>query len=107
MLSKLDYTNKKSKLQILRTLNYNGQVGFPESPEITEITENFTEVTNYLTKLKENINKLCLEKISRQKAVRIKFALDSAFLNMLYEINRNQQKALLITLYSRLLIANI
>ena len=42
-LSKLDYINQKSKLYILRTLNYNGQV----------ITKNFTKVTKYLTKLKE------------------------------------------------------
>ena len=46
LLSKLDHINKKSKLYILRTLNYNGQV----------ITENFTKVTKYLTKLKETIN---------------------------------------------------
>ena len=42
---------------------------------------------------------LCLRKISRQKAVRIKFSVDSAFSNMLYGKKRkpgnagNQQKA--------------
>ena len=46
-----------------------------------------------------NINKLCFGKISRKKAVRIKFSVDSAFSNMLYGKKRkpgnagNQQKA--------------
>ena len=59
------------------------QIGQVDSPELPEMTENFTKVTKYLTKLR-NINKLCLGKISRQKAVRIKFSVDSAFSNMFY-----------------------
>ena len=64
-----------------------GQVDFPELPEELEI-------------LNQNINKLCLGKISRQKAVRIKFSVDSAFSSMFYGRKRkpgnagNQQKAL-------------
>ena len=30
-----------------------GQVDSPKSPEITEMMENFTKVTKYLTKLKD------------------------------------------------------
>ena len=59
------------------------QIGQVDSPELPEMTENFTKVTKYLTKLR-NTNKLCLGKISRQKAVRIKFSVDSAFSNMFY-----------------------
>ena len=74
------------------------ETGQVDSPEITEMTENFTKVTKYLTKFKETLIN-CLEKISRQKAVRIKFSVDSAFSNMLYGKKRkpgnagNQQKA--------------
>ena len=70
----------------------------PETPEIMEMTENFTKVTKYLSKFKETLIN-CLGKISRQKAVRIKFSVDSAFLNLLYGKKRksgnarNQQKA--------------
>ena len=56
-----------------------GQVDSPELPEtlaITESTENFTKVTKYLTKFKETL-KNCFGEISRQKAVRIKFSVDS------------------------------
>ena len=50
-------------------------------------------------RVKSNINKLCLEKISLQKAVRIKSLVDYSFSNMLYDEKRkpgntdNQQKA--------------
>ena len=36
-----------------------------------------------INQIKRNINKLCLRKISRQKVVRIKFSVNSAFSNML------------------------
>ena len=55
----------------------------PETPEITEMAENFTKIG----------------KILRQKAVRINFFVDFAFSNMLYDKKRkpanagNQQKA--------------
>ena len=74
--------------------------GIPDTPELTEMTKNFRKVTKYLTKLKKNINKLCLVKISRHKTVRIKFSVDSGFSNELYGQKRksrnarNQQKAL-------------
>ena len=40
-------------------------------------------MTVHLTRLKETLNELCLGKISRHKTVRIKFSMDSGFLNML------------------------
>ena len=52
-----------------------------------------------LNQISRNINKLCMGKISRQKAVRIKFTMDSVFSNMFYAKQRkpgnagNQQKA--------------
>ena len=55
-------------------LNRSGRfTGIPETPELTEMTESFTKVTKYLTKLKKNINKLCLGKISRHKTIRKNF----------------------------------
>ena len=71
----------------------------PETPEITEMTENFTKVTKYLTKFRETLKNYVWGKISRQKAVRIKVSVDSAFSNRLYGKKRkpgnagNQQKA--------------
>ena len=62
------------------------------------MTENFTKVTEYLIKFKETLIN-CLGKISRQKAVTIKFSVDFAFSNMFYGKKRkpgnagNQQKA--------------
>ena len=59
----------------------------------------FHESHKILNQIYRNINKLCLGKISRQKAVRIKFSVDSAFSYMLYGKKRkpgnagNQQKA--------------
>ena len=47
------------------------------------MTENVTNVAKYLTKLKETMNYVW-EKISSQKAVRIKFSVNSAFSNMFY-----------------------
>ena len=52
-----------------------------------------------LNQTTRDINKLCLGKISFQKTVRLKFSLDSEFLNVLYGKKRkpentgNQQKA--------------
>ena len=52
-----------------------------------------------LNQTKRNINKLCLGKILLQKALRIKFSVDSGFSNELYGKKRkpgnagNQQKA--------------
>ena len=68
-----------------------------ETSEITEMMKNFTKVTKHLSKFKETINYVC-EK-SRQKAVIIKFSVDSVFSNMFYGNKRkpgnagNQQKA--------------
>ena len=51
-----------------------------------------------LNQTKRNIKKLCLGKISLQKTLRIKFSVDSGFLNDLYGKKRkpgntgNQQK---------------
>ena len=56
----------------------------------------FHESHKILNQIRRNINKLCLGKISRQKGVRIKFSVDSAFSNMLYGKKRkhgNQEKA--------------
>ena len=70
----------------------------PETPEITEKTKNFKKVTKYLTKSKETL-KIMVEKISRQKVVKIKFSVDSTLSNILYGKKRipgnagNQQKA--------------
>ena len=78
-----------------------GQVNSLELPqrlEITEMMEHFTKVTKHLTKFKETLIN-CFGKISCQKAVRIKFFVDSAFLNMFYGNKLkarnagNQQKA--------------
>ena len=63
-----------------------GQVDSPElskTLEITEMMENFTKVTKYLTKFKEILIN-CLGKISCQKAVRIKFSVDFGFSSMFY-----------------------
>ena len=52
-----------------------------------------------LNQTKRNIKKLCLGKISLHETVRIKFSMDSGFLNMVYGKKRtpgntgNQQKA--------------
>ena len=48
--------------------------------------EKFHKNYEILNQTKRNINnnKLCLEKISRQKTVRVKFSMVSAFSNMLY-----------------------
>ena len=52
-----------------------------------------------LNQTKRYINKLCLEKISRYKTVRIKFSVDSGFSNKPYDKKRkhgnagNQHKA--------------
>ena len=60
---------------------------------------NFHEIHQILNQTKQNINKLCLGKISRQKAVRTEFSVDSAFSNMFCGKKRkpgnagNQQKA--------------
>ena len=59
----------------------------------------FHKSDQILNQTKGNINKLCLEKISLQKILRIKFSVDSGFSYMLYGKNRkpgnagNQQKA--------------
>ena len=59
----------------------------------------FHESHKILNQIQRNINKLCLGKILRQKAVRIKFSVDSAFSYMVYGKKRkpgnaaNQQKA--------------
>ena len=55
-----------------------------------EMTENFTKATKYLTKSKETL-KIMVEKISHQKVVRIKFSVDSVFLNMLHGKNENPE----------------
>ena len=39
-----------------------GQVNSPETPEITEMTENFTKTTKYLTKLRETLMSFAWEK---------------------------------------------
>ena len=39
-----------------------GQVDSPEMPKITEMTENFTKVAKYLTKLKHTLIKYVYEK---------------------------------------------
>ena len=44
----------------------------------------FHESHKILNQISTNINELCLGKISRQKAVRIKFSVDSVFSNMFY-----------------------
>ena len=64
-----------------------GRVDSPElpgTPEITEMTENFMKVTKYLTKFKETLINYAWDKIYHQKAVRIKFSVDSTFSNMFY-----------------------
>ena len=59
----------------------------------------FHESHKILNQISRNINELCLGKISRQKAVRIKFSVDSVFSNMFYGEKRkpgnagNQHKA--------------
>ena len=66
---------------------YNGQVDsleLPETPEIEEMTENFTKVTKYLAKFKETLINYVWEKSHVKKAVRSKFSVDSAFSNMFY-----------------------
>ena len=79
-----------------------GQVNSPElseTPEITEIMENFIKVTKNLNQTKREINKLYLGKTSLQKTVRIKLSVDSGFSNVFYGKKRkpgnagNQQKA--------------
>ena len=91
-----------ASLMFIKILPERGQVDSPESPEtpeITEKTENFIKVTKYLTKLNENINKLCMGKISLEKTLRIKFSVDFRFSNELYGKKRkpgnagNEQKA--------------
>ena len=46
--------------------NVNGQVDSPESPETTELTENFAKVTKYLAKLKNQQSSRINEHINRQ-----------------------------------------
>ena len=75
-----------------------GQVDSPElskTLEITEMMENFTKATKYLTKFKEILIN-CLGKISRQKAVRIKFSVDFGFSSMFY-IATNENPEMLET----------
>ena len=81
---------------------YNGQVDsleLPETPEIEEMTENFTKVSKYLAKFKETLINYVWEKSHVKKAVRTKFSVDSAFSNMFYGKKRkhgnagNQHKA--------------
>ena len=46
-------------------INFPNQVDsseLPETPEITEMTENFTKVTKYLTKFKETVTNYVWEK---------------------------------------------
>ena len=62
------------------------------------MTENFTKITKYLTKLKETLTNYVWE-IPRHKTVRIKFSVDFRFSSMLCGKKRkpgnvgNQQKA--------------
>ena len=46
-----------------------------------------------LNQTTRDINKLCLGKISFQKTVRLKFSLDSEFLNVLYGKKRKPENA--------------
>ena len=61
----------------------------PETPEITQILENFMKVTKHFTKLKETLTNYCLGKISLKKTVRMKLSVDSWFLNVFYRKNEN------------------
>ena len=53
----------------------------------------FHESHKILNQIWRNINKLCLGKISRQKDVRMKFSVDSAFSNMFYGKNQKPGNA--------------
>ena len=61
--------------------------------------ERFHKSDQTLNQTKRNINKLCLGKISLQKAARMKLSVDSGFSNVFYGKKRkprntgNQQKA--------------
>ena len=63
------------------------------------MTENFTKVTKYLTKLKETLINYVLRKISGHKTVRTKLSVDSGFSHEFCGKKRkpgyagNQQKA--------------
>ena len=77
----------------LRTLHHEIEILFKKWPDrfpwIAGNAENhgndgkFHESHQTLNQILKN-NKLCLGKFSRQKAVRIKFSLESAFSNMFY-----------------------
>ena len=73
---------------------YNGQVDsleLPETPEIEEMTENFTKVTKYLAKFKETLIN-CLGKISRQKSSKNKiFRGFCVFEYVLWQKNENTE----------------
>ena len=90
-----------TELTSLQIYNYfssfhNGQVhspDFSETPKITEMTENFTKVTKYITKFKETLINSVWEKSHVKKAVTIKFSVDSALSNMFYGNKRKPGKA--------------
>ena len=56
-----------------------GQVNSPETPEITEMTENFTKATKYLTKLRETLMSFAWEKSHVKKQLEINFLLIQGF----------------------------